>query len=165
MSRASTFRPLRWLSGAVAGLMIAGSLFVLLPASAAAEDHGERGRHRAGWDGHHRSGWDGHHRSGWDGSRHRSWGYHHGHHRYRHHSHHGFHSGIVWHFHSAPPPRRVVVMPPPVIVHQVPRVIIQEPPPYCREYTSNVDIGGRLVQTYGTACLQPDGSWRIVSQN
>lgn len=28
-----------------------------------------------------------------------------------------------------------------------------------REYTTTVTIGGEKVQAYGTACLQPDGSW------
>lgn len=32
---------------------------------------------------------------------------------------------------------------------------------YCREYTEHVDIGGRLTESYGTACLEPDGSWHI----
>ena len=31
--------------------------------------------------------------------------------------------------------------------------------PYCREYTEVFQIGGRSHQGYGTACLQPDGSW------
>jgi hypothetical protein len=35
--------------------------------------------------------------------------------------------------------------------------------PYCREYTKNVQIGNRTEQSYGTACQQPDGSWRIQS--
>lgn len=30
---------------------------------------------------------------------------------------------------------------------------------YCREYTETVEIGGRRESGYGTACLQPDGSW------
>jgi len=30
---------------------------------------------------------------------------------------------------------------------------------YCREYTERFQIGGRTQQGYGTACLQPDGSW------
>lgn len=34
---------------------------------------------------------------------------------------------------------------------------------YCREYTQTVTIGGRPQQSYGTACRQPDGSWRVVS--
>jgi len=29
-----------------------------------------------------------------------------------------------------------------------------------REYTTTVLIGGRNVEAYGTACLQPDGSWQ-----
>ncbi|MCB1531706.1 MAG: hypothetical protein KDJ35_02440 [Alphaproteobacteria bacterium] len=32
---------------------------------------------------------------------------------------------------------------------------------YCREYTKTVYVGGRPVESYGTACLQPDGAWRI----
>ncbi|WP_024326169.1 RT0821/Lpp0805 family surface protein [Thioalkalivibrio sp. AKL19] len=31
----------------------------------------------------------------------------------------------------------------------------------CREYTIDAVIGGRTEQVYGTACRQPDGSWRI----
>ena len=34
---------------------------------------------------------------------------------------------------------------------------------YCREYTSDVVIGGRRETSYGTACRQPDGSWKVVS--
>lgn len=33
---------------------------------------------------------------------------------------------------------------------------------YCREYQQTVIIGGREQQAYGTACRQPDGSWKIV---
>jgi surface antigen len=32
----------------------------------------------------------------------------------------------------------------------------------CREYQSTVTIDGRPQPTYGRACLQPDGTWRIV---
>lgn len=32
---------------------------------------------------------------------------------------------------------------------------------YCREYNQNVTVGGRTQSSYGTACLQPDGSWKI----
>ncbi len=35
----------------------------------------------------------------------------------------------------------------------------------CREYTSNIKIGGNQQRAYGTACRQPDGSWRIISEN
>lgn len=34
---------------------------------------------------------------------------------------------------------------------------------YCREYTKSVRVGGDLQSAYGTACMQPDGSWEIVS--
>lgn len=32
---------------------------------------------------------------------------------------------------------------------------------YCREYQQDVVIGGEKHQSYGTACRQPDGSWKI----
>jgi surface antigen len=34
---------------------------------------------------------------------------------------------------------------------------------YCREYQQTVTIGGKKENSYGTACRQPDGSWKIVS--
>lgn len=34
---------------------------------------------------------------------------------------------------------------------------------YCREYTATAMIGGRDQQTYGTACRQPDGSWKLMN--
>ncbi|MGH8059439.1 MAG: RT0821/Lpp0805 family surface protein [Candidatus Entotheonellia bacterium] len=34
---------------------------------------------------------------------------------------------------------------------------------YCREYTQTINIGGQKHQSHGTACRQPDGSWKIVS--
>lgn len=36
--------------------------------------------------------------------------------------------------------------------------------PYCREYTQKVMIGGQVRQAYGTACLQENRAWQIVSQ-
>ena len=33
---------------------------------------------------------------------------------------------------------------------------------YCREFHQTVKIGGRMTEAFGTACQQPDGSWRIV---
>jgi len=32
----------------------------------------------------------------------------------------------------------------------------------CREYQQTITVGGRTEQGTGTACRQPDGSWRIV---
>ncbi|MGH8064575.1 MAG: RT0821/Lpp0805 family surface protein [Candidatus Entotheonellia bacterium] len=34
---------------------------------------------------------------------------------------------------------------------------------YCREYTQTITVGGEKHQSYGTACRQADGTWRIVS--
>ena len=34
--------------------------------------------------------------------------------------------------------------------------------PYCREFNQNVTVGGRTQPSYGTACQQPDGSWKIM---
>jgi surface antigen len=34
---------------------------------------------------------------------------------------------------------------------------------YCREFQQTVTIGGREERSFGTACRQADGSWRIVS--
>lgn len=33
---------------------------------------------------------------------------------------------------------------------------------YCREYTQEITIGGELHQSHGTACREPDGSWRTM---
>ena len=73
----------------------------------------------------------------------------------------------------APPP--VVYAPPPV--HSAPAVYaaptVAAVPTrdyrdntgrYCREYQRTAIIGGREQPVYGTACLMPDGAWRIVNE-
>jgi len=35
---------------------------------------------------------------------------------------------------------------------------------YCREFQETIIVGGQQKQAYGTACQQPDGTWKIVSQ-
>ena len=35
---------------------------------------------------------------------------------------------------------------------------------YCREYQPKITVGGQTQNGYGTACRQPDGAWKIVSQ-
>ena len=35
----------------------------------------------------------------------------------------------------------------------------------CREFQQTVTIGGRQEEAYGTACMQPDGTWQVVNQN
>jgi surface antigen len=32
---------------------------------------------------------------------------------------------------------------------------------YCREYTQEILVGGEKHQSHGTACRQPDGSWKV----
>ena len=34
---------------------------------------------------------------------------------------------------------------------------------YCREFQQTVTIGRKTEEAFGTACRQPDGSWKIVS--
>jgi len=34
---------------------------------------------------------------------------------------------------------------------------------YCREYQTTVIVGGQEQSAYGTACQQPDGSWKVVN--
>jgi surface antigen len=34
---------------------------------------------------------------------------------------------------------------------------------YCREYRQDITIGNEKHETYGTACRQPDGTWKIES--
>ncbi len=33
---------------------------------------------------------------------------------------------------------------------------------YCREYTQTATVAGKPQQVYGTACRQPDGTWKMV---
>jgi hypothetical protein len=61
---------------------------------------------------------------------------------------------------SALPP---VIYAPPVVARNVlPSGPLPPPAPYCREYQSMTTVGGQQIASYGTACRQPDGSWRIV---
>ena len=34
---------------------------------------------------------------------------------------------------------------------------------YCREFQTQVTIGGKSENAYGTACRKPDGAWKIIS--
>jgi surface antigen len=34
---------------------------------------------------------------------------------------------------------------------------------YCREYQAKATVGDRVEETYGTACRQPDGSWKLMN--
>ena len=61
-----------------------------------------------------------------------------------------------------PPPAVVYAPSPPAVAPAPPRPAAGAHGGNCREYQSAVTIDGRPQQTYGLACLQPDGSWRIV---
>ena len=65
---------------------------------------------------------------------------------------------------------------PPPVVYAPPPVAYVAPPPaapaaiaptaaggQCREYQTQMMIDGRPQPSHGTACLQPDGIWRIVN--
>jgi hypothetical protein len=68
-----------------------------------------------------------------------------------------------------PPP--VYYYPPPPTYYAPPPVAYAPPAAapapslgeHCREYQSSSTIDGRAQPTYGTACQQPDGTWRIVN--
>lgn len=34
---------------------------------------------------------------------------------------------------------------------------------YCREFQQSITIGGQTQDAYGTACRQPDGTWKVIS--
>ena len=68
----------------------------------------------------------------------------------------------------APPPQRVIYVQQPVVQYR--QAVdyddndsgrYQRGGDYCREYTQRVRIGDRIEESYGTACLQPDGSWQV----
>jgi hypothetical protein len=58
-------------------------------------------------------------------------------------------------------PRPVYVAPAPVYVAP-PAPVIAAPAPVCHPYRTTVTVGGVARQVSGTACRQPDGSWRVV---
>lgn len=50
-------------------------------------------------------------------------------------------------------------------VYSAPAPVAYGAQPYCREYNGQVIVGGRYQQSYGTACMQPDGAWQISTPN
>jgi hypothetical protein len=61
----------------------------------------------------------------------------------------------------APPP--VYYAPPPVVYAPAPTAYVPAPATQnCREYQTTIQVNGQPQQSYGTACQQPDGTWRIV---
>ena len=71
-------------------------------------------------------------------------------------------------YYVPPPPPVYYVPPPPPPAYYAPAyapapAAAPVPSGHCREYSSTNVIDGTPQQAYGTACLQPDGSWRIVN--
>jgi surface antigen len=68
----------------------------------------------------------------------------------------------------APPPRVVYAPAPVVYAPQVSAVPTRDfrdaEGRYCREYQRTAIINGVEQPVYGTACLMPDGAWRIASE-
>jgi len=55
-------------------------------------------------------------------------------------------------------------LPPSAAAVPVQRAPAPSPPePYCREYTRKIVIEGQTQTAYGTACMQADGSWRLIN--
>ena len=97
------------------------------------------------------------------------WGHGHGHGWGR--GHHDRHSSgyVSFDFYSQPEP--IYIEPQPVYYEQ-PQYIPAPAPyapynnapqagSYCREYNTTTRVNGRYQPSYGTACMQPDGSWQI----
>lgn len=69
-----------------------------------------------------------------------------------------------------PPPQPAYAYYPAQPAYAPPAPAYAAPPPApvgystanCREYSGTITIDGREERSYGTACLQPDGTWRIV---
>jgi len=72
------------------------------------------------------------------------------------------------------PPPPVVAYPPPAPIYYAPAPVYALPPGAayappaapqgeCREYQSTTTIAGQPESVVGTACRQPDGTWRIVN--
>ncbi len=58
-----------------------------------------------------------------------------------------------------------VYTPPGVVPPNSPAAAVSAPiASNCREFSDTITINGQPQQAHGTACQQPDGSWRIVDQ-
>ena len=95
-------------------------------------------------------------------------GRHHGFGHGFHHGHHGLHFGFGFAFSPYPYYAPVYVAPlqqprPRVVYSQHPQNKPRKKSAYCREYTKKIVVDGKEARAYGTACLQDDGSWRMVN--
>lgn len=71
-----------------------------------------------------------------------------------------------YYYYPPPPPPSVIYVPAPTPVPAPPAATTNSVPTAsqanCREYESTTTIDGRPQKIIGTACLQPDGTWRII---
>lgn len=72
-----------------------------------------------------------------------------------------------YYYYPPPPPPPVVYVPVPAPAPQPAPTAAPPPVPTasqtnCREYETTMTIDGRPQKVTGTACLQPDGTWRII---
>jgi hypothetical protein len=61
-----------------------------------------------------------------------------------------------------PPPQPAYAYYPPQPAYAAPAPAPTYSTANCREYSGTIMIDGQEQRSYGTACLQPDGTWRIV---
>lgn len=87
----------------------------------------------------------------------------------------GYYDPYYYRPYYAPPP--VVYAAPPPVVYEPAPVYYERPlqavptspvyrasnGQYCREYQTTIRVGGHYEDSYGTACQQPDGSWRVAN--
>ena len=66
-------------------------------------------------------------------------------------------NGIVW---NDPPTNSA----PQATAQAAPRTEAARTEGPCREFQQNIIIDGRRVPAHGTACRQPDGTWRVVDR-
>ncbi|WP_448205954.1 hypothetical protein [Azospirillum sp. sgz302134] len=60
------------------------------------------------------------------------------------------------------PPPPVVYAPPPQVATPTSPTYLAPSGRYCREFQMPGVVNGRRVDLHGTACLDPDGSWRVA---
>lgn len=64
---------------------------------------------------------------------------------------------------AAPVYQQPVAAPAPVYQQPVSAGSVEFDQSYCREYENTAKIDGKIVKTYGTACRQADGTWKLVN--
>ena len=80
----------------------------------------------------------------------------------------GFGAPAYYPYHYPPyyyyPPPAYVAVPPYGTVQPLPPPAAQDTSGRtCREYQTTVQVNGQWQPAYGTACLEPDGTWRTVN--